>query len=151
MEISRKDLLILSHLRNNARKSITQISKETGIPITSVFDRLHKIEKSLIKKNTSLIDFPRIGYPIRIIMIINKRKDRMLPLFLQNHVNVNHLLLMNVGNTFYVEAIYRSMKDRHEFIENLKCFNIRDFAEYCVLEELKKEDFLTKVDHFNAV
>jgi len=56
-----KDLLILKHLRNNARKTLTSISKETNIPTSTVFDRLRIHEKGIIKKYTSIIDIENLA------------------------------------------------------------------------------------------
>ena len=46
--IPKKELLILHALRKNARKNLATISRETGIPITSVFEKVHKLQKTMI-------------------------------------------------------------------------------------------------------
>jgi len=45
-----KDLLILSELRQNARETLTKMSKHTGIPISTIFDKIKQlnIEKEII-------------------------------------------------------------------------------------------------------
>ena len=37
-QISKKDLLLISHLRQNARETMTNVSRSTGIPISTIFD-----------------------------------------------------------------------------------------------------------------
>ena len=57
-----KDLLIISCLRENSRNNLTNISKMTGIPISTIFDWLKKYEGSIIKKHTALLSFsPQAG------------------------------------------------------------------------------------------
>ena len=59
------DLRILAHLRNNARASITGISRKTGIPVSTIFDRIRVYENQLVHKFTALIDFSKLGFNVR--------------------------------------------------------------------------------------
>jgi len=70
-----KELLLLSHLRSNARKNLTNISKETGIPISTIFDKIRKYEGDVIKKFTSLLDFGKLGYDIRVSVMLKVDKN----------------------------------------------------------------------------
>ena len=77
MELDEKGLLILSHFRSNARKNLTKISKQTGIPVSTIFDKLKMYESSIIKKHTALLDFQKLGYDIRVDFIVKiNHKDR---------------------------------------------------------------------------
>ena len=49
--LDQADLKLLGHMRTNARDTLTRISQETQIPISSIFDRLKRLEKmKVIKK-----------------------------------------------------------------------------------------------------
>ena len=42
--LDQADLKLLGHLRTNARETLTRISQETQIPVSSIFDRLKRLE-----------------------------------------------------------------------------------------------------------
>jgi len=65
-----KDMMLLSNLRANARETLTNISKRTNIPISTIFDRLKLHEKNLIKKHTAIIDFALLGPDLEIFLHI---------------------------------------------------------------------------------
>ena len=74
--VDRQDLRILCRLRVNSRETLTNISRETGIPISSVFDRLKRFEAiGIIKRHTSLLDMKKIGIHERLI-ILAKVEDK---------------------------------------------------------------------------
>ena len=56
----KKDLLLMTHFRRNSRENLTQISRLTNIPVSTIFDKLREYEKGLIQRHTTLIDFRRI-------------------------------------------------------------------------------------------
>lgn len=135
------DLEILNHLRKNARKSLADISRETGTPISTVFDKLNRFENTLINKHTSLLNFPALGYSLKVNYLI-KCKDRdKVKEFLFNHKNVNTLYRINNGSDFLVEAIFKDMNEMEEFSEALEELSIYKVERYHVIEELRKEDF----------
>ena len=60
--VDQSDLKILKYLRRNSRETMTRMSKETRIPISSVFDRLKRLEAiGVIHRYTSLLDMKKIG------------------------------------------------------------------------------------------
>jgi len=60
--VDNKDLLILDALKRNAKASIAQIAKETGLPGTTVHNRIKKLNKEkVIKGYTIKVDNKKIG------------------------------------------------------------------------------------------
>jgi len=54
--VDQSDLKLLTYLRRNSRETMTRMNKETGIPISSVFDRLKRLEAiGVIERYTSLV------------------------------------------------------------------------------------------------
>jgi len=50
--LDKNDRIIISHSRANARKRLTEVSKKTGIPITTLFDRIRRMEVGVIEQYT---------------------------------------------------------------------------------------------------
>ena len=67
--------------------------------------------------------------------------------FLENHPNTNSLSRINNGNDLFLEAIFDNMGSYNDFYEQLKFNNIKANDVFFVLEEIKKEDFLTTDSH----
>jgi len=60
--VDKKDVLILESLKKNAKASVLAISKETGLPGTTVHNRIKKLRKNgVIKGYTIKVDNRRIG------------------------------------------------------------------------------------------
>lgn len=73
--IDEKDSQILEELRKNAKLTTSQISKKTRIPITTIHNRIKKLEKEKIIKNYTLsLDFEKLGKPLTayILLTINQ-------------------------------------------------------------------------------
>ncbi len=146
MKKTPKDLLILSELRKNARESLTKMSRRTRIPISTIHDRIRTNLDSLIKKNCALIDFSKLGFSTRVNLLIktppNKRKE--VGEFLKNNFHVNTLLRISNEFDFLVELIFKDLKEAENFIDKLEeDFNIEAEKKYFVVEEIKKEEFLS--------
>ena len=43
-----KDLMVLAALRQNARLSLTKMSKTTHVPISTIYDKLKQYERKII-------------------------------------------------------------------------------------------------------
>jgi len=55
-KVSKKDLIVISYLRQNARETLTRLSRKTHIPVSTIYDKLKLHEHNLITKYTSLLD-----------------------------------------------------------------------------------------------
>ena len=144
--IGKKDWLLLTHFRKNARKSLTNISRETRIPVSTIFDKLKKYEGALIKKHTSLLDFGKLGFSIRTNILIKSDKDSKINLqeFLLKNCNVNSVYKIDSGFDFLIEGIFKHIKELHDFLEKLEeNFKIEAKQVYYIVDELKREAFLS--------
>jgi DNA-binding Lrp family transcriptional regulator len=148
--ISKKDAQIISHLRNNARKKITQISKEIHIPVTTIYDKLRNYEQKFTKKHTTLLDFPKLGLNGRshVAIKVEKNSREELKKFLIEHPNVNSLSRINFSSDFLAEVVFKTIIDVQNFVEKLVEKYDAKIQIFNIIEELKKEDFLTKEEHF---
>ncbi|MFH1317377.1 MAG: Lrp/AsnC family transcriptional regulator [Candidatus Woesearchaeota archaeon] len=147
-----KDMQILAYLRNNARMPLTKMSKKTQIPVSTLFDRLKASERSFILKHTSLLDFNRLGYHTRANITIKVNKDDKdgLKEFLTKHRSINSVFRITNGYDYMVEAIFKQIKDLEDFLEEMDGkFNIEKRQSYFIIEDIKKEGFMSDPDLIN--
>jgi len=139
----------MTYFRRNARENLTQISRMTRIPVSTIFDKLREFEKGLIQKHTTLIDFKKLGFDIRIDILFKLSRDNREDFreFLMGNENVNSVYRINNGFDYLVEAIFKDMSDLHRFTELLERFKIEAKQELFILEDLKRESFLTDELH----
>tara|TARA_Y100000310_G_C20378373_1_gene666867 strand:- start:191 stop:661 length:471 start_codon:yes stop_codon:yes gene_type:complete len=149
MKITKKDIEIISHLRRNSREMLTKLSRKTGIPVSTIFDRLKLHNGKFIKKNTTLVDFQLLGFNSRakIILKVDKLDRNELKNYLKGHININSLYRINNGYDFMFEAIFKNMKDLEDFISFLEeQYKIINKHIYYVIDNIKQEDFLSRDD-----
>ena len=117
--IDQKDVEILTHLRNDARKKVTKIAKNVFLPTTTVYDRIrahHK--KGFVKRSVALLDFNKLGYPITALIAFKAANSskRELETFLSTHSSINSMYRINLGYDFFVESVFEDMAKLHEFL-----------------------------------
>lgn len=152
--INKKDLKILVELRKNGRAKLTDISKNTGIPISTIYDRLQNKPSGYIKKHACLVNFDRLGFNTRAQICIkcNKNSKKELKEFLSIHQNVNSLHKINNGYDFMIEAVFRNIKDMEEFKENIEeQYSIKSSQVYYIIEDIIRENFFNNEIHLNLL
>ena len=144
--LDQADLKLLGQLRTNARETLTRISRETKIPISSVFDRLKRLEKmNVIKRYTSLLDLKKIGIHVHVLLLVKTDKSwkENLEDWLMGKHPVNWLIRINGDWKLAAECLFYDMKEMELFTENVrKRFRGIEFSVHHVLEDLKSEGFL---------
>ncbi len=145
--LKRKDLLILSYLRNNARQRLTSISRRTHIPVTTIYDNVRRYEKRFIVKHSSIVDFRKLGFNAKtnIAIKVNGSRGDLLS-YLQEHPNVNSLYRTDSEYDLLAELVFRELRDVDEFMETLgNRFDIDKSLVLNVTEDIKREDFMSKL------
>jgi len=136
-----KELRILQELRKNARRSLTEISYITDIPLSSVFKKVHKLEKGLIKRYISFVDFASLGFSIRINLVLKSKEREPLRKFLLDHPNVNSLYRISQNFDFLVETIFPNMLEFENFLEEINDF-VSEKKVFHIVEDFRREDFM---------
>ena len=143
--IRKKELMLLSCLRKNARETLTNMSKKTKIPISTIFDKLRDYETGFIQKHTSLIDFKRLGYDIRINLLIKinrEKRDGFEKFVMANH-SVNSVFRINNVYDYLIDAIFKNIREFHMFSYKIESFGVVEMTEHFIIDELKRESFLS--------
>jgi len=146
---TKKDILLMTYFRRNARENLTQISRWTRIPVSTIYDKLREFERGIIQRYTALVDFKKLGFDIRIDILFKVSKDSReeFKKFLMTNENVNSIYRINSGFDYLVEGIFKDMSDLQRFTELLERFKIESKQELFILEDIKRESFLTEKMH----
>ena len=151
--LSQKELLIISQFRKDARKNLTNVSRDIKIPVSTIYDKLKVYEKSIIKKYTAIVDFSKLGYNVRVSISIKALQEtkKQLTSFILSNFNVNSVYRINSGYDFMVEAIFKDMNDLQVFLDKLDEIGVKERNEYFISEDLKRESFLTKSEYIDLI
>ena len=144
--ISTKDMVMVAHLRKNARETLTEMSKKTNIPVSTLYDKLKVHEKELIQKHTCLVDFTKLGFNTKAQILIKVDRDvrEEVREYLLKEFNVNSVYKINSGYDFMIEGIFKHVKDMEDFLEKLdEKFKLKEQQVYYVIEDVKREGFLS--------
>jgi len=150
--MNHKDLLIISNLRQNARETLTNMSKKTQIPVSTLYDKIKVHENNLITKHTTLVEFGKLGFNTRAKVIIKvKKQDReALKNYLMKNPNLNSIYKVNNGYDFLMEVIFKNIKEMEEFLEEIdEKFTIKAKQVFYIVDDLKREGFLSNPDQVN--
>lgn len=140
-----KDTKIISALRKDARMPLTIMSRKTGIPVSTIFDKIKNYQGNLITKHTCMINFSKLGYSAcaKIIVKVDRGKREELKQFLNKNPNVNSLFKINNGYDFMFEAIFQNLKDIEDFLESMEDrFRIIEKQVFYITEDIKRECFM---------
>jgi DNA-binding Lrp family transcriptional regulator len=150
---TKRDALLMTFFRRNARENLTQISRQTHIPVSTIFDKLRDFEKGLIQKHATLVDFRRLGFDIKINMLFKVARDSRDEFrdFLMGNEHINSIFRINNGYDYMIEGIFRDMSDLQKFTELLDRFKIEAKQELFILEDLKRESFLSDEVHIKLL
>ncbi len=144
--VNKKDILILSELRKNSRATLTKLSRDTKIPISTIFDKLRNHESNLIHKHTCLVDFATLGFNTKaqIMIKVGKESREGIKDYLAKNMNVNSVFKINNGYDYAVECIFKHIKELEEFIEDIELkFEIIERQVYYVIEDIIREKFMS--------
>ena len=146
------DYKIIAHLRRAARKPIPLISKDVGIPSSTIYEKIKRQYKGVFKKHITLVNFQDLGYHTIMHFAINCKEGYGLELgkYLLEHPRINTLHRISFGWDYLAEGIFRNLAEAEDFKALIKeKFNPKIIECFNVIEELKKEEFLSKPEHFH--
>jgi Lrp/AsnC family leucine-responsive transcriptional regulator len=146
VKMKKNESEIICQLRQNARISLTRMSRKTSIPVSTLHEKLKSYRNGLVRKYTALIDFSAFGYATKANMFLKfEREDKeSVRAYLMKNQNVNSLYRINNGYDYLVEGVFRNIKEAEEFLENLEMrFNLRERQVYYIIDELRREEFLS--------
>lgn len=145
-----KDMTILANLRGNSRESLTRLSRKTRIPVSTLFERMKSYNNDIVKKYTSIVNFEKLGYKTRAQILIKpwpETKEKVEE-FLQKNKHVNSLFRVSTNFEYLAEVICTNMQEFHSLLAKLEELRIEQKEVLFVIDELRREDFLTTESSF---
>ncbi len=140
MTLTDKELLLLNSLRQNCRSNLSKLSKQIGLSVSTLFNKLKKLEKNHIQKHTIILDYKKIGYPIRNHFIVKPEKTIEFKNLIFNHFNVNSIFLVEKGE-YYVDCLFQDFKEMDDFINLMEDNDIKVNQAIHIIEDIKVEEF----------
>ncbi len=129
-KLTDKNHRILNVLKENSNLSTSKISKKTGIPITTVFNRIKKMEQEgIIKKYTVDLDHKKLGKDIVAFIFVNieykslKEKKILDKEFLQKIAQdsrVEEAKKITGRYDIIIKVIAEDMHELNEFITKIQ-------------------------------
>jgi len=146
--LKKKDVMILSHLRRHARIPLTELSRKSGIPVSTLFDKL-KTATPFVKRFTILMDFLPLGFATRAIVVVKvHKKDREdVKTFVAKNKSINSVYKVNNGYDYCLDIVVRDMKELEDLLQHMEeHWKIEKRLVFYLLEIVKEEEFLTSPD-----
>lgn len=124
--LDKKDSAIIETLKENAKLSTQQIAKKTRIPITTVHNRIKKLEREgVIKGYTVVLDNKKIGKPIAAYILVMvdykllkelKKSQYELAQQLLKNPAVESSAMITGASDIIVKARFGSIDELNEFV-----------------------------------
>ncbi len=146
MQLSKEEKITLACLRENARVPLTRLSRNSGLPVSTLFDRLSTRFTKMIEKFTALLNFNALGYTARAFIILKvKREDRpKLQACLEKNRNLNSLYKINNSFDFMAEMVFSTMAELENFSDRLEEeYALLQKDVYYVISDIHRERFLS--------
>jgi Lrp/AsnC family transcriptional regulator for asnA, asnC and gidA len=145
------DKKILNVLSENSRTSISSISKKTGIPNSTISNRIHKLEKNnVIEHYTTILNPEKIGVNVTALIIIQTETEK------HEHVEIELPKLEQVSQVYSISGEYdilikvwaKNLEELNEIINSqIRTIDgIEELRELIIMERLKDEQLKIKLD-----
>ncbi len=142
-----QELFVLSHLRSQGRMQLTELSRKTSVPVSTLFDMLNNRQHyKLITKHTILFDFQKLNYAARATILVSVEKDERNAIlaYLTKHPNVNNLCRITNKYDFIIECIFKNVEELEYFSEHIENkFHIKEKETHYIITDIKREGFLS--------
>lgn len=140
-----KELKILGLLRQNARMSLTNLSKKTNVPISTIYEWLKAKQGGLIVRHTALLSYEDLGFMTRVSVAIKAQPGRLEELveYLKRNPYVNNLYKVSPDFDLVFEGIFKDLADFDAFISRLEeKHGIAERKVFYIVRDMEREKFL---------
>jgi Lrp/AsnC family leucine-responsive transcriptional regulator len=146
MKMKKQELEIVRAFRCNARESLTTASRRLNIPVSTIYDRLRKMQGSVIDRHVSLLNFKALGFNVHAQIAFSvpiQLRDALLQ-FLKQHAGVNSIYKTTSSADFVIEVVCKDLANYNTFVEQLEVLGVSDRKEYYIIDKIRRECFMTQ-------
>ena len=143
-----EDTVLVALLRQDSRMSLTEMSRVTKIPVSTIYEKMKHFNRGLIRKHTALVDFSQLGFHTRARVLLKAKRTEIERLreYLLSSSSLNELYKVNNGYDFMAEFIFTSMKEMEDYLDVLgEKYGVEKEQVFYIVDEIKREEFLSKV------
>ncbi|MBN2111783.1 Lrp/AsnC family transcriptional regulator [Candidatus Woesearchaeota archaeon] len=144
--MKKEDKEIIKRMRKGKRLNISRIARSLNMPVSTLSDRIRRIEQKYVIKRASLLNYAMLGYfaHAKIAVKVEPEKRKEFLDFLKEQACVNSIYHINSGFDFFVEVIFRNAIDMKRWVEGAKNrFNF-DLQTFQILKIEQREAFMSK-------
>lgn len=139
--MKQREVRLVDELRKNSRRSLTEIGYKTGIHLSTVFKGVKKVQGRIITKHTCLVDFAKLGFPLKVGVFLSTNKINELKDFLESQPNINSLVRLSGDFAFYAEFLFKDMVSYQDFMDELEDLSIIKNISAHFITDIKREEF----------
>lgn len=144
-----KDKKILEQLNINARMSLTEIARRTGIPKDSVLYRIRRMEREEVFRYAAIINPLKLGLPIFNAIYLqlvnfNDQEEKKIIGYIRPHPHIVYSAKVVGKYDFVIGIVAKNMLQFDKIFSEFKSrFNkiLKDFDVFSIIEE-HKYDYL---------
>lgn len=140
MKMNKKDEKIIEILKDNCRMPAKEISRRTGIPITTVCNRVRALERDgIIKKYQAVVDNQKIGKGIEAFIRIDVKRDpeEIVSKF-ASRPEVEECYVISGSVEVMLKVAMPSVAELHDFVAKLKSRNIQKINTQVILKNVER-------------
>ncbi len=142
-KIDEIDKKILDILKENSKEKIINISKKLGLPMSTIYNRIKRMEEEkIIEKYTLLINYKKLGFYIKSLIFIKydpnsniSQKELLQNLLKSNNIEKGYIITGEWD--ILIIARFRNIDEMSSFIlDRLRNFKgIKETYTMVILEE----------------
>lgn len=129
---------IIRYLRKEKRVNVSEIARELGLPVSTVADRIKRIENKYVIKRSSLLKFDRLGYHVNAFIAVKAKKDFLR--FLDEDF-VNSFYQVDTGYDYMVEIVCRNLAEFKQIVSMIE-EESEEYKVFQIIKTMEKEKFL---------
>jgi Lrp/AsnC family transcriptional regulator, regulator for asnA, asnC and gidA len=142
-EMDETDLAILHSLMKNARITISKMSQEIDVPDATIWHRLKRLERTVIKGYTVILDPPAIGLEMTAIIIIQTETEKhsAAKIALSKLEEVSEVYSVSGEYDLLIKLWAHDMEELNHVINSKirSIDGVDDLTEMIVMERVKEE------------
>jgi Lrp/AsnC family transcriptional regulator for asnA, asnC and gidA len=142
-ELDETDLAILRSLIKNARITISKMSQDIDVPDATISNRLKKLEQSVIKHYTVLLDPDKLGFEMTAIIIIQTETEKhgLVKKAISKLDEVSEVYSVSGEYDLLIKLWAHDVEELNQLINSKirSIDGVEDLTEMIVMERVKEE------------